>query len=543
MKKRLLAFLVLTSALFAGCSDATPKSYHFNVSCSNCLANLENTLSIDVNENEFVSFKLTSNDGYLLPIDVKITSGEETLVKNKDYIYTIGEDRLSGEVTIKSTKATDIKIDADEQGYLYIGNNKISKSGDYSILDSTQFGYKDASDAIIYDYSTNTLTLFDCLISYKDVGLHGFDFSNDLEYIEFDSDKIDGLIGWTGGGSFTVRLLGENQFFSKGEDNLETVFVAPLKASELHLVGPGCAHFGNSKFSAILNQRGKTFIDNVLITGGSLGFSGIYSKDLFISNSHISLSGTTHEYESYGVRANFATINRSFIETINFGYGIEAQGLTLIDTDANIDDVYVGMKANSINVYGYKTGETYSANISIKSVYIAITSNNSILLNGCNLDCTIDFGYLILIPDATFEAYNSSIRAVSLEEGVGINAFQIWLTNCDVYIKAVIAVFTSLNSDSEAGREFEPNFEINHCNITTLGMVYGNGHFKAENCLDEETYKYLEKEVDFDHNGYFWALCPYSETELQIETLYDDEGRPYYVPKNGLENVEIKAEN
>ncbi len=544
MKRKLFLLPALTLMLLASCSNSTPTKYHFNVGCVNCTVNFENSLSIDVNENENARFALAAKEGYLLPTEVTVTSGNEVLLRNVDYTYLLNEDRFTGEITIKANKAIDIYIDADEQGYLYIGNNKISKSGDYSKLDHKQFGFKDASDSIIYDYKTNTLTLYDAYIHYETAGIHDFDYTNDIGYSEFDSDKIAGLIGWTGGGSFTLKLLGENYFYSKGEDYLETVIVAPLSNdATLNIVGPGTANFSNTKHSSILNQRGKTYIDNVSLNGNLQGYSGIYSKDLFISNSHINLTGTTQTMECFGILASYITMNRSYCEMVNFGYGIQSSTLSIIDTDIRMSDVYTGIATSSAIYDGYKINDRYSTNIVIEGTYQGISSINTIVFNCCYLDIDLTQGYCILTPATTIEAYDCYIDVTSENEGVGLNAYQIWLTNCNVVAKAKLALFSSLNGFQEEGREAEPNIEIDNTSIIAKGEIYGNGHFKATNCKDEENYKYLEKEVDSENEQYLWALCPTSETELKYDVFYDEYDRPYYYPTNALDHVVINAEH
>ena len=188
MKKKLLFIPLLALGFLASCNNSTPTKHHFDVVCTNCTANSESSLSLDVNENEYATFNLLPNENYLLPVDIKVTSGNAVLTKNIDYIYSLSEDRLTGKVIIKSTDATDIHIEAGEQGYLYIGNNKISKSGDYSKYD-LQIQGDDEAGFIVYDYKTNTLTLSNARIAAEKVNLKELKYSK--EEIELVNTLID----------------------------------------------------------------------------------------------------------------------------------------------------------------------------------------------------------------------------------------------------------------------------------------------------------------------------------------------------------------
>ena len=541
MKKKLLVLGVLTGAFLASCSPAAPKQYRFNVECTNCSVNLESSLSIDVDENEYVTLKLLPKEGYLLPTDVKITSGNQVLIKNVDYIYTVNENRLSGEVTVKATKALDINVEADEQGYLYIGNNKIGKSGDYSTLDYMHYIGKKEKGNIVYDFESNTLYLNQATLVAEKIGLHEFKANIDDEEV-----VLKGMIGWTGGGTLNIKMSNDNYFVCDTEDEEDSIFVCPSEGGVLNIEGSSAVTFADADVSIIMNMRGKTEINSVYFESSDLSDYGIYSKELEINNSDINLfNGLAVMSGSVGIYANNATVKDSYCRIEGFDCGAIVTVLNLIDTCMDVKGLDTGLYIDWLNAYGHRTDSGYSTVISAYGEGFGISTYDVMHFSGCDVRATCDEGYAITTVDTTINLIDSSLTAYA-NVGEAVHAFMLNFVNSNVEAEVGegVAIRTSIHGAQDIGREFEPVMKFINSNIYAKGdvAICGFGHLEEQDCTDVP--KHLEALVDERHELYLWSFVADSETELKYEGAIDPAtGQPFFSPTNGLSVVEIHAAN
>lgn len=544
MKKLLV--LVTTTMLLAGCGkEPEPiKTNHFNVECTNCLVNFENSLSIDVKENEFTKFVLTAKEGYLLPVDVKITSGNQIFIKNVDYTYITSEDRLSGEITIKASKAIDIRIEADEQGYLYIGENKISKSGDYSKFDLTIQG-DDEAGKIVYDYPTNTLTLTSSRIFASKVGLKEYTVP-----FETDVETFSSLIGWTGGGTLNIKFNDLNYFSGSEENDDDVAIICPFNEGKINIVGPGVVYFSEFEEGTILNSRGRTSINNVYFESGDLGEFAIASRELDISNSDLQFASDELVNDSVGIYANDCTLSNSYISSSGFNDGAKVSQLVLVDSIFEAYGYEIGIYADWLYTYGHEVDGKYSTKIHAQGSSFGITTLDAMELTNTEIKAIATDemnGYAFITVDSEIIAYNCDIYAHA-NVGQAVHAHYLELTNCDVLAECDdgIGILTSIRGAQPTSRDYEPILVLNNCNVTASGSdvaIYGFGHAEFYNC--DNVPKYLEKELSDELQLYMWGLVDESVDELKYEGGFDPQtGAPNFVPSNALKYVSIakKAE-
>ncbi len=539
MKRKLFLLPILTLMLLASCNNSTPAKHHFNVGCVNCTANFESSLSLDFNENEYVTFKLLAKENYLLPVDIKVTSGNEVLMNNVDYFYTINDDRLSGEVSIKANRAVDIYIEADDQGYLYIGNNKVSRSGDYSIYDLMYNG-EGKIGSILYDYKTNTLTFKNCVISAKKVSTSEYTIPVDTYTSPFSS-----LISWTGGGTLNVNLIGINYFMGDEEKDNDCAILCPFLEGHIDVSGPGVANFVELEKGTVVNTRGGTSIKDAYFEIHDAEEFAICSRELQISNSHLILNGENTLTKSVGIYADTLSVMNSYMSTNGFMIGGKVTILSVVDSFIDANGLNTGLYCDWIYCYGHLENNEYTSKIHAYgesfgiSTYDAMEFVNSEVVASCG-----EYGYALLTVDTEIAAYDSYIYAEA-PKGQGIHAFHVTFVNSNVIAKAEngIGIITSLHGAQGIGREHEPVFYVDNSNIEADGeiAIYGYGHAEIINCTDE-TPKYLEVETNPDVEQFIWAYVPESETELHYNEDIDPySGEHYYFPTNALKHVSIFA--
>lgn len=538
MNKKIFIVPVLTLFLLAGCKETPISQYRFNISCNNCLVNFEDSLSINVNANEIVKFTLTSNEGYLLPLDIKVTSGNQIFVRNLDYTYTTSEDRLSGEIAIKATKAVDINIEADEQGYLYIGENKINKSGDYSKYDLVSSG--DNEDGkILYDYQTNTLTLTNARLFAEKIGLNEYTVP-----FEEDETTFTSLISWTGGGTLNV-VIQDLVYFSgsKTADN-DCAFICPTDGDKINIYGPGVATFFELDEGVVINTRGRTSINNVYFQSYDLGEFGICSRDLDILNSDLYLISDNLVDQSVGVYANNCLIKNSYVLTKGFVIGSKATQLVLVDSFLESNCFELGLFADWLYTYGHIENGKYTTKIYAYGETFGISTLDAMELSNTELRATCDGGYALITVDSEIIAQNCDIYAHA-NIGQAVHAHYLELTNCNLEAKCDdgIGILTSIRGAQPTSREYEPVLVFDNCNVTASGSdvaIYGFGHAEFYNC--DNVPKYLEKELSEELQLYMWALVEDGVTEIKYEGGFDPEtGAPNFVPTNALTEIELKA--
>lgn len=544
MKKKVLFIPLLALGFLTSCNNSTPTKHHFDVVCTNCTANSESSLSLDVNENEYATFNLLPNENYLLPVDIKVTSGNAVLTKNIDYIYSLGEDRLTGKVIIKSTDATNIHIEADEQGYLYIGNNKISKSGDYSKYD-LQIQGDDEAGFIVYDYKTNTLTLSNARIAAEKVNLKEYSFPFESEQIE----TFASLIGWTGGGTLNIKANGLNYFIGSDEIDNDVGIVCPFEEGKINVMGPGSISFYEFDKGVILNPRGRTSLENLYFESFDLGEFGISSRELDITGCDIQLSSGFDISQSVGIYANDCLMLNSYVLSNNFYLGTKIAQFTLIDSFFEVNGTNTGIYANWLKTFGHVKNNKYTTKISATGYAFGITTVDAMELSNTEIEAvsTSDMtGHALITVDSEIIAYNCDIKAYS-NVGQAIHGYYIELTNCNV--EAIcdegIGILTSIRGAQPTSREYEPILVLNNCNVHAKASdvaIYGFGHFEETNCNNVP--KYLEEMLSEELQLWMWALVDNSVEKLEYEGHFDPQtGAPFFVPTNALTEVNIIAAN
>ncbi|MCQ2742262.1 MAG: hypothetical protein MJ239_03075 [Bacilli bacterium] len=541
MKK--IPFFVVLAAMLASCgSNLEPlKTNRLNVTCENCLVDFANSLSVDLETNEMARFVLTADEGYLLPTDIKVTSGNQVFVKNVDYAYLIDEDRLSGEIMVKATKAIDIIVEADEQGYLFIGENKISKSGDYSEFDLSAQGDSD-DGKIVYDHKTNTLTLTNSSIALEKVGFTDYTVPFETEEATFSS-----LIGWTGGGTLNIRFNGLINIFGSEKNDHDCAFICPFSDGTLNIIGPGVAHFYELDEGIVVNGRGRTSIKDVCFESKDLGEFALASRELDIDGCDLQFVSGVPFGDSVGVYANDLTMMNSHVSSNGFVVGVKAAQLVLIDSFFETSSLATGVLTDWLYTYGHVENDNYTTKIYATAPNFGVSTYDAMELTNTEIKAiaTSDInGHALITVDSEIIANNCDIYAHSMV-GQAVHAHYLELTNCNV--KAIsddgIGILTSIRGAQPTSREYEPILDFDNCNVEAYGSdvaIYGFGHAVFTNCNDLP--KYLEKELSEELQLYMWALVDESVTEIQYDGGFDPEsGAPNFVPTNALKEVQIKA--
>lgn len=393
---------------------------HFENGTANAMTDFNETYA----EGDFASVKLVANENYKLPDQIKVTSGNELILSNT-YTYVLNSDKTSADFIIKMTKSFDVQIGAIEKlGAIYIGNTKITESGDYSDLCSVALVKE---GMIVYNKESNTLTFNGAVIKESKSGT--------VEFIDQKNQiTCSYLFAYTGTEPLNINLSGTNQFsFSEaGVNFIKGVFVS-INSGELNISGPSTNKIFGAGHAAIYSF-GKVNVEDCTFITTDSGLYGIFAKSLLLDNVSLSLSATEDsKYEKgcqFGIFSNDLTINDGGAEIYGFLNGIHATNLKIYNAILIVHANEKGIDVDWLSAVGRPLGgEKYTTSVKVVAKKGGISSYDTQEWTYCEVDAKTESGHGVYTVDTTIRAYDSVISGSTESAGDGIHAYRILAVN------------------------------------------------------------------------------------------------------------------
>lgn len=439
-----------------------------------------------------------------------------------------------------ATGCSDQTPKSEDKEVMYLGEHKITKTGDYSTIDQTgRINY------IYYSKETNTLTLRNAVITEAQYGSYRYTDEKDV-HCSF-------LITYTGSKAFTVNLFGENRFtlvdgttssYTKG------VFLTTNENCNVTFNGPGHNHvIGASR--GFVKALGNATIKDCIIESTKTGRYGIDARFLNIVDSTIGLFADNEKAPERYERGIYASIGCTMLRTTyiadGFADGIYTNTLRVQSSNVSITKAQFGIYADWIYCYGDKN-DGLTENTTVLTISAKINAVKTLDLQEyqfCTLNMEAETDTVIYAPESTIRFYNCNVTAVSESGGDGIQSFRILISDSDVYVENHADKHAGIRCSScplqPSDPDKQPYVSIVNSHIksvSTFAAICGLGALKVNNVegFENADCHYLNKAIGQDMTWLtVWGLFPKSAEDFEIlrESKYNA------VPKESVTSIDI----